>query len=201
VTDKTVPVDGTGAAPCRPMRADARKNRDRILTAAECVFATEGVAVGMDEIARRAGVGVGTLYRHFPTKEALFEAIVLLRIGDLVRVAIRLQTSDDPVDALFAFLKAFSSEVAKKRDLSDALASAGVDIKAKAADFVKELEAAVGVLLRRAQDAGAVREDVSAKELFALAVGTCVAAEHTGLGPASTGRMLTVVLDGLRVPA
>src|SRR3984957_20772614 len=85
-------VDGADVVGLRPMRADAVKNRKRILEAAETVFALEGVSVPIDLVAERAGVGIGTLYRHFPTKEALFEAIVMERLQDLLDVT---QTSLD----------------------------------------------------------------------------------------------------------
>ena len=86
------------------MRADAVKNRQRILEAAEAIFATEGLSVPIDTVAERAGVGVGTLYRHFPTKEALFEAIVMARLEYLLELAKAQAGAADPGDALFSFL-------------------------------------------------------------------------------------------------
>lgn len=93
-----------------PLRADARRNRQRILDAARAAFAEAGRAVPLDEIAARAGVGPGTVYRHFPTKEALFQAVVAERVGDLVAEAQRLAGANDPGAAFFAFLSRLGAE-------------------------------------------------------------------------------------------
>ena len=113
----------------RPMRADALKNRQRILDAAAAVFADQGVSVPIDVVAERAGVGVGTLYRHFPTKEALFEAIVASKIADLVVAARAAIEAPDPGLAFFDFVRLLASEAAVKADILDVLDSAGIDIK------------------------------------------------------------------------
>ncbi len=187
-------------APCRPLRADARRNRDRILDAAAEVFATQGLAVPVDEVARRAGVGVGTLYRHFPTKEALYEAIVLSRVERLSQRACCLAGADDPGAAFFSFLEDLAAEVATKRDLSDALASAGIDIKERADGRMEAFQAAVTTLLERAQGCGAVRADVSMTDVMGLVIGSCLSPVH-GDGPAPDARrMLSIVCDGLRAP-
>ena len=110
----------------RPLRADARRNRAKVLAAAEEVFASEGLAVPIDEVARRAGVGVGTVYRHFPTKEALFEAIVVARLEALVERAEELATSDDPGTAMFTFISELVDLAVQKKDLTEELARAGV---------------------------------------------------------------------------
>ncbi len=111
----------------RPLRADARRNRAKVLVAAEEVFASEGLSVPIDEVARRAGVGVGTVYRHFPTKEALFEAIVIARLEALVERAEELCAADDPGTALFTFISELVDLAVKKKDLTDELARAGVE--------------------------------------------------------------------------
>src|SRR5579859_3112251 len=103
------------------MRADAERNRQRVLEVAQAVFAAEGLAVPIDEIARRAGLGVGTLYRHFPTKEALFEAIVIDRMGALVDA--------DAGEAFFAVLGRVIEEGAVKKDFIDALSAMSTDVK------------------------------------------------------------------------
>lgn len=196
-----VPVADTSredpCAPCRPLRADARRNRDRILQAAQEIFATEGLSVPIDDVAKRAGVGVGTLYRHFPTKEALFEAIVISRMEELTATAECLTTSADPGGAFFSFVAELGSVVATKRDLSDALNSAGVDVKARAAHVFEAFGAAVAHLLARAQDAGAVRADVTVPDLLGLVVGSCLASTPTPLS-GDPNRMLAIVCDGLR---
>jgi AcrR family transcriptional regulator len=194
----SAPVDGDDTS-ARPMRADAVKNRQRILDAAEAVFAAEGLSVPVDVVAERAGVGVGTLYRHFPTKEALFEAIVVTRIQDLAAAADRAAEAPDPGEALFEFLRTFGTEASMKHDLVDALAVAGVDIKSRCATTFDELQAAVRRLLDRGVASGAVREDVTTSEVIGLVVGACHAAAQAGLG-AAPERMIDVVCAGLRRP-
>jgi AcrR family transcriptional regulator len=188
---------GAGEAP-RMMRTDAVKNRQRILDAAEEIFAAEGVAVPIDAVAERAGLGVGTLYRHFPNKEALLEAIVVDRISALVATAKEFELAEDPGQALFSFLEEFARQAAAKRDLFEALGSAGIDLKARCADLFEELMRSVDVLLSRSVAVRAVRDDVPANEIVGLIVGTCHAAGDSGVTDAGLGRMVSVVLDGLR---
>jgi AcrR family transcriptional regulator len=179
------------------MRADAVKNRERILEAAEEVFADRGVAAPIDEVAERAGVGVGTLYRHFPNKEALFEAIVLTRLEELSRAATAPAGPGDAGDVFFSFLREFAGKVANKHDLIDALGAAGIDIKSRCAATADELALGVGQMLERAQAAGRVRDGVTAQEVMGLVVGACQAGEWSELGEASLLRMVDVVCDGL----
>jgi len=183
----------------RPLRADAQRNRQRVLDVAQEVFASEGLAVPIDEIARRAGLGVGTLYRHFPTKEALFEAIVIGRMEELVEQARAGAESDDPGAAFFAFVARFVAEGAVKKDFLAALVSQGVDL-ARIAALKLRLRRAVAVLVERAQDVGAVRTDVGAGDVLTLLMGVMGAADQRGAVPAERKRLLQVVLDGLRVP-
>ncbi len=184
-------------ATVRPMRADAVKNRQRILEAAEEVFAARGVAAPIDEVAERAGVGVGTLYRHFPNKEALFEAIVLTRLEELARAAAA-PPGPDAGQAFFSYLREFAGKVSNKHDLIDALGAAGIDIKSRCSGMSAELATGVGRMLERAQSAGAVREGVTAEEVMGLVVGACHAGEWSDLDEASLLRMVDVVCDGLR---
>jgi AcrR family transcriptional regulator len=183
-----------------PLRADARRNRAQILAAAESLFAEEGVGVPIDDVARRAGVGVGTLYRHFPTKEALFEAVIVTHMQRLTVEARALAGADDPGRALFEFLGRMAEEASAKRDLFDALSGAGINVKAAAAGTKHELEEAARVLLERAQHAGSVRGDVSLADLIGLVMGTCLAAESEAVS-CSQGRMMQIVCAGLRAEA
>ncbi len=146
----------TCAAP-RPMRADAQRNRARILDAAEVVFAAEGIEVPVDTIAEKAGVGVGTLYRHFPTKEKLCEAILLERLASLAEDARCQADAADPGAAFFGFLNHMAELSASKRDLIAAVMGAGIEFEEAAAPVKENLHQAVGVLLQRAQAAGVVR--------------------------------------------
>jgi len=181
------------------IRADARRNRERVLLSAEAVFAEQGLAVPVDEIARHAGVGVGTVYRHFPTKEALYEAIVVRHVDALAAMARSERTDCEAGAAFFEFLSRIATEAQSKRDLTEALASAGVDVKAIADRAFSELRAAVGTLLTKAQQCGSVRGDVALDEVFALVGGACMGADHDGAPPVN--RMVALVCDALRPPA
>jgi AcrR family transcriptional regulator len=178
-------------------RADAVRNQVKILQAAEEVFAAEGLAVPIDEVARRAGVGVGTVYRHFPTKEALFEAIVVARLEGLIDRAQGLCTATDAGEALFAFVSDLVTLAVEKRDIIDELARAGVSSHELDAPIKDKLTAQVEVLLHRAQAAGAVRQDVNIVDLTTLLMGTCMAAGQQG-HPECTFRLVGVICDGLR---
>src|SRR5580693_1661822 len=113
------------AGPPRALRADAARNREKVLRAARDSFAESGYGVPLDEIAARAGVGPGTVYRHFPTKEALFEAVVTARVQDLVADARAGGDAADPSGAFFGFLARVAAESAAKRDLPDAISIVG----------------------------------------------------------------------------
>jgi AcrR family transcriptional regulator len=180
------------------MRADARRNRSRILEAAAEAFAQDGLGVPVDEIARRAGVGAGTLYRHFPTKEALFEAVIVEHIEGLVDKARSLAESDHPGAALFEFLGYLAEVGSSKRNLVDALAGAGIDIKANLESSKQQMDESMQVLLERAQAVGEVRLDVTLADLLGLVIGACMfsGSEATAC---SQARMMAVVCDGLRV--
>jgi len=188
-------VDPDPAA--RPQRADARRNRARVLAAAEEVFAAEGLGAPIDEIARRAEVGVGTVYRHFPTKEALLEAIVAGRMQRLFALVEAAGDEPDAGVAFFACLRSMYEEGARHVALADALGRAGISIAGTSADAKVDLERAVAALLERAQAAGAVRADVSVKDVLALFAGICMAAER-GATPERLGHLVGIVCDGLR---
>jgi AcrR family transcriptional regulator len=180
------------------LRADARRNRDQILRAADEAFAEEGLAVPVDEIARRAGVGAGTLYRHFPTKEALFEAVLVAHLDAIAARARELAGHEDAGEALFEFMTCLSQEAASKKNLIDALAAAGIDVHESASDSKCEVENAFTVLLTRAQEAGYIRTDVTIADLFGLVMGTCAMANQPA-SDASQARMLAIVFDGMKV--
>jgi AcrR family transcriptional regulator len=184
------------AAALRPLRADAAKNRERILEAAEATFTAEGVSAPIDAVAQRAGVGVGTVYRHFPTKEALFEAIVTTRLDELCKTTRELAEGEAPGEVLFSFLREFGRQASAKQDLFDAMDAAGLDIKSTCAASVDELTRGIDLLLERAKAAGAVREDVATGEVMALIVGAC----HSKQDDLVCQRMVEIVCDGIRGP-
>lgn len=182
----------------RPLRADAERNRRRVLEVAQVVFAEEGLAVPIDEIARRAGLGVGTVYRHFPTKEALFEAIVIGRMQALVDEARERGKAKDAGEAFFAILSRIVEEGAVKKDFVDALAGASSDVARALGALKRDLHAAFELLLKRAQRAKAVRRDVDVREVLALATGAMGASKHLGVDARGRERLLAVMRDGLR---
>lgn len=181
----------------RPLRADARRNREKVLRAARDAFAASGYGVSLDEIAASAGVGPGTVYRHFPSKEELFEAVVTARVQDLVDDARGRARDADPGRAFFAFLGRIRQEAAAKRDLPDAIAITG--------SLQEDLHAALDVLLRRAQQAGAVRADIRTPDLIVLLKGLLRSILDVSAGgaidPALLDRLFAVLADGLRPPA
>ncbi|MEV4255154.1 helix-turn-helix domain-containing protein [Spirillospora sp. NPDC049652] len=182
--------------PAKPLRADAARNRAKVLGAARDVFAELGTAASTEEVAKRAGVGIGTVFRHFPTKESLLEAVLGEILAGFAEQA-RLRTeSADPGGAFFDFFQLVVGESATKNAVSAELTGAGVDTRADGAEVRQELRGALGVLLTRAQEAGAVRADVGLGEVLALLAGTSQATEK--LDVAMRGRVLDVVFDGLR---
>lgn len=189
-----------GARTGQPPRADARRNRERLLEAAEEVFAAAGASAATEEIARRAGVGIGTLFRHFPTKAALVEAVVLARVGRLAEEAEALAAGGAPATAFFAFFRHAVGEAAAKRAYADLLADGPVDIGRAAPSLRRRLHEGVGALLTHAQGAGAVRDDIGVPEVMALLAGAVRATEHAGQDGDLRERTLGVVLDGLRPP-
>jgi AcrR family transcriptional regulator len=180
------------------MRADARRNHDRLIEVATTAFAAEGVSVSLDEIARRAGVGPGTLYRNFPTKESLIEAVVQLRLQQLVDDARALRDAPEPGPALLEFVDYLVTDVAAKRDLVDALTNAGVDVGPVVTATSQALRSEIGHLLVRGQRSGTVRADIGTAELMALMSGVIMALGPRPGEPADPRVVLAVLHDGLR---
>jgi AcrR family transcriptional regulator len=164
---------------------------------ARTAFAAEGVAVPLDEIARRAGVGPGTLYRHFPTKESLLEAVVRERVRRLVDRAQALRHAEDPAAALVTVLDQVVEDAAEKADLVDTLAGAGVEVRTAPTTDVTRLHEAIGHLLVRAQESGAVRGDIGIADLMAVLGGVLYALRNLG-GGAAREPVLAILYDGLR---
>jgi AcrR family transcriptional regulator len=181
-----------------PLRADAVRNRAKLLDVAEAVFAARGAGVSTEEIAREAGVGVGTLFRHFPTKAALLQAVYVGRLERLAVEAEELLAGDRPGAAFFDFFTAVVDQAETKNAFADALAEAGVDVGTASSETNGRLRTALAGLLDRAQQAGAVRSDVGVGELTALLVGASRAVAHAGDDRTVRDRVLTVLLDGLR---
>jgi AcrR family transcriptional regulator len=180
----------------RPLRADAARNRARVLEVAYDTFAAEGLAVPIDEIARRAGVGAGTVYRHFPTKDDLYRAVVEDRIQRIVNDGRALLSDGEPGEALFTFLRAMVLQWgATDRGLTDALAGLGIDVATAMPEAERGFLDLLSELLRAGQKAGTVRRDVDVADVKAIVVGTQAMQAYT---PQAADRLLEVVLDGLR---
>jgi AcrR family transcriptional regulator len=181
----------------RPLRADARRNREKVLTAAREVFSEHGRDAQMDDVARRAGVGVGTVYRHFPTKEALIEALV---VDSFQKIALRAEAAlqaDDAWDAFASTLWAGAEILAADRALSEVFASTPGVFEA-AAPTVEGLRETLTEIMNRAKAAGELRDDAMVDDIPMLmcGIGAATKKEHACADP--WRRHMTIVLDGLR---
>jgi AcrR family transcriptional regulator len=178
------------------MRADARRNYQRLLAAAAAAFAERGADdVSLEEIARRAGVGIGTLYRHFPTRQTLLEAVYHDQVDALEVLVAELLQSDSPGAALAEWLAALMAFGKAKRSLTAAMLDSELLSSCK-----EMLHAATDTLLARAQQAGAVRADVQGTDVIRLTHAVSLAADM-GQDPGQAERMLALVLGGVLNPA
>jgi AcrR family transcriptional regulator len=180
----------------KPVRADAKRNRVRILQAAEEVFAELGPSAATEEVAARAGVAIGTVFRHFPTKRALLEAIIKEFVLRLTDEAAAMAAEGDPATGLFQFFTRLVEQAAAKKTVLDLLAEVGVDLEVSKP--VQTLQHAVASLLAGGQDIGAIRRDVQLDEVMALLIATSQAALRAGWTPGLQQRALAVVFAGLR---
>ncbi|AUY53416.1 TetR/AcrR family transcriptional regulator [Streptomyces sp. CB01881] len=182
----------------RPLRADAARNRARLLDVATEVFTTRGVGTPTEEIARAAGVGVGTLFRHFPTKEALLEAVMVRRLETIAARTAELTTDAEPAEAFFDAFRLVIDQSAGKNEFTQALAAAGVDAHESLREASTAIRTQLAELLAGAQRVGAVRPELGLPELIALLVGTTASMDQLGADPAARERIFDVVFDGLR---
>jgi AcrR family transcriptional regulator len=180
------------------MRADARRNRERVLAAAEAVFSELGLKAQIEEVARRAGVGVGTVCRHFPTKQALVEAVLEAMYESLnhdVQVAL---DQPDPGAAFRSFFTSLSEFQARHLALAEQMATE-IDLPASARPLRTALRASMSELVARAQQAGAIRADIGPADVAMLFSGVAHATALAGdLQPALRERHVAIILDGLR---
>jgi AcrR family transcriptional regulator len=194
------PDDAEAQASERHFRADAQRNRERILEAANALLATRGVEVSVDEIAQRAHVGVGTLYRNYPTKQALLEALLVARIEPLTAAAREAAGAEDPGEAFVGFVRHLSDEFADFKALADAMAASGIDIDVAKKEVSAELFAAIGDLFERAQRAGCIRPDVNLSDVAAMMSGLGHA-DPTFMDPGQRSRCVALICDSLLVAA
>jgi AcrR family transcriptional regulator len=179
----------------RPMRADARRNRERLLIEAKNAFLRDGADAPLEDIARHAEVGIGTLYRHFPTRLALQEAVYREQVEVLCATAYRLAETLPPGEVLAAWMSSFVEYASTKRGLMQTL-KAVIDRDSHLFDRCHdEIRAAAGLVLAQAQTAGTARPDVTVSDLLRLTHALSVATEHA---PEDTGRLLSFLLDGMR---
>ena len=181
----------------RPPRADALRNREQLLAAAKEVFSAGGPEASLEAVARRAGVGIGTLYRHFPTREMLFEAVYRREVDQLADLADQLPAGAAPVEALRRWLRANVEFVATKKGMAAALALAAHKPPELVAYSFARLSAALARLLARAVAAGELRDDVGAEDLLRTLVGMCLINDQPGWQDGVL-RMVDVLVAGLR---
>jgi AcrR family transcriptional regulator len=182
----------------RPLRADARRNRERILAGARAVFAEYGSEAQMDDVARRAGVGVGTVYRHFPTKEALLVELVrekFRRFTETAREA--LERDGEPFDTMVELLRANAEELERDAGTQQVIAGAGEQIWAQAQTEQNELMALTTELIDRARRAGTIRSDTTATDIAMLMCGLSATMAHPDSG-FDWRRHLDLMIDMLR---
>jgi AcrR family transcriptional regulator len=179
----------------RPKRADARRNYEKVLAAAREAFAESGESTSLEEIARRAEVGIGTLYRNFPNRQALLEALYVDEVEDVCRVAAELEDGGDPWEALSSWFERLIGYIATKQALAGELLNYLEKDAPLFASCRTVLWAAGEPLLKRAQESGAVRPDVSIGDIIQMVVGI---AKIPTSEPGQAEHLVRVALDGLR---
>jgi AcrR family transcriptional regulator len=191
--DQVAPVTiATG----RPLRADARRNRERVLAAAEQVFAESGLKGQVEEVARRAGVGVGTVCRNFPTKQALVEAVLLCMYESLLGTAQAALENPDPGEAFERFFVALPEFQARHRALSEQMAN---ELPTSAQPIREQVLRALTELVARAQASGAIRADIGPADVSMLFAGVAHATALAGeFQPLLRERYVRIILDGMR---
>ncbi len=186
-----------GRAPARRSRADAERNRARLLDAARAAFASGPATVTLEQVARDAGVGIGTLYRHFPTREALVEALYRKELGDLCAGAADLFAAHPPERALRLWMDQFAGYVAAKREMADALRAVYASGAVTVSQARAELAVAVKAILDAGVADGTLRADVRPDDVVAMVVGTFTATSAAG-GREQLERMFDLLVDAVR---
>jgi AcrR family transcriptional regulator len=181
----------------RPLRADARRNRERVIAAAGIVFAEHGRDAQMDDVAKRAGVGVGTVYRHFPTKEALIEALAIDRFERILATGKEALLNPDPWAAFEGAIYAGAELTASDRSFSEIVGELSGPMPLPEA-LERDMRETYGELMRRAQEAGALRADVVFDDVPMLMCGIGMGSLKPHMCPGAWQRHVGIVLDGLR---
>jgi AcrR family transcriptional regulator len=191
------PSGGEALHGSRKPRADAQRNRDGLLEAAKAAFAEVGPEASLDEIARRAGVGIGTLYRHFPTRDAIVEAVYRREVQQLAEAAPRLIETLPPAEALRAWMGVFIEYIAAKKVIMPALKSLVGGGSALYADSSARINGAIALLVERARASGDIRPDADSADLLRALVGFAYVNSAPGW-EASALRLIDLLIDGLR---
>ena len=182
-----------------PMRKNARANRERILAAAEAVFGASGELGSTEDVAARAGVGIATVFRHFPTKEALIEASLVRQFERLNEQASRLADGPDPGRAIRQLIVTLIETSSTKLTLISLAGESG-QLSPAVQDAMSQVQASIGGILARAKDEGAVAEDVTADEFFLLVRGLAQAAATMPAAPVTLDRAIDITCRGLAQP-
>jgi AcrR family transcriptional regulator len=186
-------------AAARPLRADAQRNREALLEAASAAFAEKGVDTSLEDVAKRAGVGIGTLYRHFPTRDALIEAAYRHGVEQLCDAADELRATHEGDEALELWMQRFVGYVATKRGLAGALKLSGEGDHAELFAYVHDrIKTALAALLDDAAATKRVRSDVDGMDLIRALSGICMVSDQ---GQQQALRLITLLMDGLRFGA
>jgi AcrR family transcriptional regulator len=191
-------VTTTIAPTTRPLRADAQRNYDTIVRVASEAFTENGTQTSLDDIACRAGVGPGTLYRHFPTRDCLLAAALRDSLGELDALATELTTADDPGAALDQWLFQVASHLRTYGGLPDSVAQAMRDEESPLCISCTPLRSTTQTLLKRAQESGAARADANAQDVFVLVASLAWSADRSRASDDDLKRMLALVTGGLR---
>lgn len=191
------PAEPTPAvAGARPLRADARRNRDQLVTVARAAFAADG-SVPLEAIAQGAGVGIGTLYRHFPTRESLVEAVYAAELDDVTASAHTLLEQHRPDVALQAWFERYAAFTAKKRGLADTLRAGWASGRLTTPATRQRITGAIGTILAEGARAGVLRNDVDADDVAAVLLGVFLSTAVNGTSE-QTARLLALLVDAVR---
>lgn len=182
-------------APARKPRADSARNRQLLVDAAKAGFAEVGLNVSLEEIARRAGVGIGTLYRHFPTREAVVEAVYRREVEQLAEAVPQLLQTSPAGEALHKWMHLFVDFIATKRIIAPSLAAAAA--RTSTPTSVELITSAISTLVKRAIASGDLRKDIDPSDLLRAMVGVSYGNPDAGW-EASARRLIDILMDGLR---
>lgn len=185
------------AAPARKPRADSARNRQLLIDAAKAGFSDVGLEVSLEEIARRAGVGIGTLYRHFPTREAVVEAVYRREVEHLAQAVPQLHETAAAGEALHQWMHLFVDYIATKRIIAPSLAAAAARKSSLHSTSAELITGAIATLVKRAIASGDVRKDIDPSDLLRALIGVSYNNPDAGW-EASARRLIDILMDGLR---